>query len=221
MLVENFDEAFFSSNYWQENNAVVGTAQGRGTTWFIEHDAQSWVLKHYYRGGLIGRLLNDSYFYNGLANTRSVAEFMLLAQLNAFELPTPKAVACAVYRHGFTYQADIITSRIPNAQDLVSLLSQQTIDKSLYQKIGKTIKQFHDKGVFHHDLNIHNILIDDAEQVWVIDFDRGKLLPPHIRWQHANIERLKRSFLKEQKKISDFNFQLSAFSHLLLGYNTA
>ena len=58
--IANFSPDMLSARYWQENNAVTGTAQGRGTTWFVQHgnnaQAKQWVLRHYYRGGLIGKI---------------------------------------------------------------------------------------------------------------------------------------------------------------------
>lgn len=219
-LVDNFQPRFFSSDFWQEQNAIEGSAQGRGTTWFLKHGEQHWVLKHYYRGGLIGRVLRDTYVFTGLTKTRSVAEFNLLAHLHALGLPAPMPVACSVFQKKLSYQADLITTRIKNAQDLVGILSQDSIDQSMYKHIGSTIKRFHQQGIYHHDLNIHNILIDSNEKVWLIDFDRAKLLTPQVKWQQANIDRLKRSFVKEQNRLASFNWKEQDFSHLLLGYNT-
>ncbi len=220
-LAKDFQPNFLNSEYWQSQNAIVGTAQGRGTTWFISYNKQNWVLKHYFRGGIIGRFLNDSYFYTGLKYTRSVAEFNLLTQLNALDLPAPKPIACSVYRNGLGYQADLLTTRVENAQDLVGILSEAPLDKAMYKNIGATIKRFHQEGIYHHDLNIHNILIDDQEKVWLIDFDRAKQLTPKMSWQNANIERLKRSFHKEKGRLPSFHWQEQQFSDLLLGYNLA
>ncbi|WP_286264154.1 3-deoxy-D-manno-octulosonic acid kinase [Thalassotalea atypica] len=214
----DFQPDYFSSNYWQQRNAIIGSAQGRGTTWFISYEEQSWVLKHYYRGGLVGKVLKDGYLYTGLNQARSVAEFTLLNKLTTLNLPVPKPIACSVIRKGFYYQADLITSKIENAKDLVGILENQSIDKRLWREVGKTIQQFHHHGVYHHDLNIHNILIDSEEKVWIIDFDRGEIRKPAQQWQQANMARLKRSFLKEQKRLNNFNWQQSEFESLLLGY---
>ena len=216
----DFKPEYFLSRHWQQQDAIIGTAQGRGTTWFIKHEAQQWVLKHYYRGGLIGKILKDSYLFTGIAQTRSVAEFKLLSQLIEHKLPAPTPIACAVKRTGLCYQADLLTSRIANAKDLVAILSEQTVDKQLWQKVGKVVKRFHDHGVYHHDLNIHNILIDEQEKVWLIDFDRGKVIKPAAKWQQANIARLQRSFFKEQNRLDKFYWQKEDFDALMLGYQS-
>ena len=79
--VHDFDENMLTAEYWQQKNAITGTAQGRGTTYFIKHSDNEWVLRHYYRGGLIGRFINDSYFFTGLTKTRAAQEFSLLKTL--------------------------------------------------------------------------------------------------------------------------------------------
>ncbi|RND29619.1 3-deoxy-D-manno-octulosonic acid kinase, partial [Vibrio cholerae] len=64
--------------------------------------------------------------------------------------------------------------------------------------------------VNHTDLNIHNILIDDEEKVWIIDFDKCDVQSGHS-WKQGNLNRLKRSFDKEvvkrAVKWSEFDWQ--------------
>ncbi|WP_245961365.1 3-deoxy-D-manno-octulosonic acid kinase [Thalassotalea euphylliae] len=189
----------FDSDYWQNQNAVTGSAQGRGTTYFVKCEGHDWVLRHYYRGGLIGKLIHDSYLYTGINNTRAVKEHILLSQLEQWKLPAPRPVACRIRRSGLSYRADIISERINNAEDLYTRLLREPVTDELWQRIGKTIAAFHQKGVYHHDLNIHNILLDDKQQVWLIDFDQGEIRSGG-NWQQANMARLLRSFHKEKTK---------------------
>lgn len=218
--VKNFSEAFLDSCYWQKNNHIVGTAQGRGTTWFIEIDNKNWVLKHYYRGGLIGKFNKDSYLFSKNANTRAAKEFELLNQLCALNLPAPKPIAYRIINNGLFYKADILTERVCNAKDLISLLVKKSVSSSLWQRIGKTIKSFHDHNVYHHDLNIHNILIDDQEKVWIIDFDQGEIRSSSGSWKQENMSRLLRSFNKEKTKCNAINWQESEWALLLEGYKS-
>lgn len=50
--------------------------------------------------------------------------------------------------------------------------------------------------MWHADLNAWNILLDAHADVWLIDFDRGRLRPPAVSWQQANLARLRRSLEK-------------------------
>ncbi|GLX78395.1 3-deoxy-D-manno-octulosonic acid kinase [Thalassotalea insulae] len=216
--VKNFTPQMFEADYWQQRNAVNGTAQGRGTTYFIQHQQQQWVLRHYYRGGLIGKLIHDSYLFTGYQKTRAAQEFALLSQLAVLGLPAPKPVAYRITRSGLTYQADIISERINHAKDLVALLSEQTLAAASWRAIGHCIQRFHQQGIYHHDLNAHNILIDDQEKIWLIDFDRGEQRKPAQQWQQQNMDRLLRSFNKECLKFSQFHWQPDNWRQLMEGY---
>ncbi|WP_440875263.1 3-deoxy-D-manno-octulosonic acid kinase [Thalassotalea sp. PLHSN55] len=219
-LIEHFEPEMLSSQYWLAKQQVVGQAHGRGITYFIETAQQNqWVLRHYYRGGLIGKLINDSYFFSSLAATRAFAEFNLLTLMHDKGLPAPKPVACRVVKNGLTYQADLLSSRIENAQDLVGVLSKQSLSAEQWQNVGQVIASFHQQGIYHHDLNAHNILLDSQDKVWLIDFDRGEQRNVDIKWQQANLARLLRSFEKEHGKIANFHWQKSHWQQLMAGYN--
>ena len=224
-LITDFNAEMLSPIYWQQKDAITGSAQGRGTTWFVAYNDNNntqhdWVLRHYYRGGLIGKIIKDSYWFNGLANTRAASEFALLRHMQALKLPAPEPIAYRIIRHGLTYQADLLSGRIQHAQDLVAILSEKALADDVWHRIGATIKRFHHHGIYHHDLNSHNILLDDKEQVFLIDFDRGELRtsPVDTRWKKANMARLQRSFLKELNKLAQFYFTDENWQALMSGY---
>jgi len=223
-VVANFHPEMLSSQYWHTKGAITGSAQGRGTTWFIRYlcsakPEQHWVLRHYYRGGLIGKVINDSYWFSSQKNTRAVREFTLLGFMQTLKLPAPKPIACKVVKHGLFYQADLLSSRIEQAQDLVAILSKEVISKALWHKIGSTIKRFHEHNIYHHDLNAHNILINEQKQVFLIDFDRGEIRNENQQsWQQANMARLQRSFNKELNQLDKFYFSDKNWQFLLEGY---
>ncbi|WDE14677.1 3-deoxy-D-manno-octulosonic acid kinase [Thalassomonas haliotis] len=216
--ISDFSPDMLSEKYWLKQNAVSGSAQGRGTTWFISHQEQQWVLRHYYRGGLIGKFNKDSYWFSGQKNTRAAREFSLLLTLEQLGLPAPHPVAYRVKRQGLFYRADLLSTRIKDAEDLVAILSRESLDKSLWADIGATIRRFHDHGIYHHDLNAHNILLDRQHKVSLIDFDRGEQRAVKQSWQQANMERLLRSFRKEQNKIPGFHWQEDNWHMLQQGY---
>jgi len=223
--IENFNPEMLSSKYWQDKNAITGSAQGRGTTWFVQYNDKDcmqekhWVLRHYYRGGLIGKIINDSYWFTSQKSTRAAKEFALLAHMQTLGLPTPKPIAYCVTRHSMFYRADLLSSRIKNAQDLVAILAKHSITDEIWFAIGETIKNFHKHGIYHHDLNAHNILVDDNNKLWLIDFDQGEQRAPQQSWQQNNMKRLLRSLNKEQSKLPAFNWRENNWKTLLAGYN--
>ncbi|MFN1532457.1 MULTISPECIES: 3-deoxy-D-manno-octulosonic acid kinase [Vibrio harveyi group] len=189
----------FDAGYWQEQGKILGSASGRGTTWFVQLDSMQAALRHYRRGGLFGKLVKDQYWFSGWEQTRSAQELNLLQILIDAGVNVPRPIAGRSVKTGLTYQADLLSERIPNARDLVSILQEKPLPEVMYQKIGQEIAKMHKANVNHTDLNIHNILIDDQDKVWIIDFDKC-CQQSDGDWKQSNLDRLKRSFLKEKKK---------------------
>lgn len=209
-------ETLFDPTYWQTNEKVIGSAQGRGTTWFVQMYHLPAALRHYRRGGLFGKLVADSYWFSCLENTRSYQEFMLLDHLRAQGVNVPRPIAARVVRHGLVYQADILSEKVANARDLVAVLQAGPLDHQAYQQIGQQIAKLHHAQVNHSDLNIHNILLDSDDQVWLIDFDKCAQQAGNS-WKLVNLERLERSFNKELVKRS-IHWSHNDFQSLLTGY---
>nr|WP_319535988.1 3-deoxy-D-manno-octulosonic acid kinase [uncultured Vibrio sp.] len=216
-FVTNPSQPIFDPEYWQSVNKIVGTATGRGTTWFVQLDTMQAALRHYRRGGLLGKLVKDQYWFSGWDKTRSAEEFQLLLTLIKAGVNVPRPIAARAVKVGLTYQADLLSERIPNARDLVSILQERSLSKAMYKKIGQEIAKMHNAGVNHTDLNIHNILIDDKDKVWIIDFDKCRK-QEHGKWEKQNLERLLRSFKKEKVKCN-IKWQQKGFEELLNGYD--
>ncbi|WP_083000180.1 3-deoxy-D-manno-octulosonic acid kinase [Halomonas sp. GT] len=186
----------FHQAYWRERNLIVGEAPGRGSSFFLKaSDSEQWVLRPYRRGGLIAKLSKKRYLWLGEERTRAFRELRLTATLYDQGLPVPRPVACCIIRYGLTYEAALITVRIPGAQALASLLAAGKADDALLQRVGTMINCFHQAGLDHVDLNARNILIDHHGEPWLIDLDRCRLRPPG-KWQEDNLARLERSINK-------------------------
>jgi 3-deoxy-D-manno-octulosonic acid kinase len=169
---------------------------GRGQVWFVRGEFGEAVLRHYRRGGMVGRMVQDSYLWTGAANTRSFREFRLLADLQRRGLPVPAPLAAGYRREGLSYRADLLTARIPAAFTLAERLRQVVNDQAALESLGNTLRRFHAAGVCHADLNAHNLMIDERRRWWLIDFDRGRLRPPAQGWQQRRLQRLLRSLRK-------------------------
>lgn len=210
---------FFDGQYWRQKKALIGTSVGRGTTYFFKHNDQEFVLRHYLRGGLIGKLLTDQYLFTGSENTRAQQERKLLQHLQSLGLPAPVPVASNITKKGFHYCADLITLKIPNAIDVHHILLEKTLSEEIWQRIGQTIAQFHQHQIYHHDLNIHNIMLDDSGKVWLIDFDKCTVKTGE-EWKQQNVDRLLRSLQKEQQKSESYNYISQNWQELMAGYSS-
>src|SRR5690606_5957198 len=133
--------------------------------------------RHYRRGGIFGPWLVDRYLWLGLVRTRAVREWTLLAELYGQGLPVPRPVAVRVCRTGLCYRADIVTERIAPAESLAERLAREPLSASGWRAIGACIRRFHDAGIWHADLNAHNVLLT-ADGPHLLDFDRGRRRRP-------------------------------------------
>lgn len=231
LFIFNFDRTFenqtdfFRPNFWEKQQRILGVAKGRGITYFLKTDdlfGVNCALRHYYRGGLWGKFNKDRYRFTSLPNTRSFAEFDLLNRLYEAGLPVPKPIGARVQKGklGICYQADILTEKIENAQDLTALLQTQTLPPETWQQIGKLIRQLHDLQICHTDLNAHNILVQQCgneQKCWLLDFDKcGE--KSGESWKADNLNRLHRSFMKEVRRMK-IQFSEQNWADLTAGYN--
>lgn len=217
---------WFDAAYWEMKNAISGQAKGRFITWFINPFKQNeqknkqaiqWVLRHYYRGGMVAKISKDSFFYSGIKKTRCYLEVSLLQKMLIMKLPVPKPIAARVIKKGLFYKADLLMEKL-DATDLYSILKKRPLTKELWHEIGYVVARFHNKGIYHSDLNAHNIMLDSSNKVWLIDFDRCEQRVVESAWQIKNINRLERSFLKEKLLCSVFHFDTDCWQALKKGY---
>ncbi len=196
-VIPQADANLLDADFWGDAAHSLNARGGRGSVWRVVAPFGDAVLRHYRRGGLPGRFIRDAYLFHGQEATRGFAEFRLLAQLYALGLPVPRPLAAGFVREGLLYRADLMTARIGDAKTLAEL-GREGITEHRWHELGELLATFHQHGVFHADLNAHNIMLDASGKLWLIDFDRGQLRTPAQRWQQANLQRLKRSLDKLQ-----------------------
>lgn len=213
--VQHVDEAWFEPTHWQASSTSRQQSGGRGSVVFFDAPFGAGVLRHYRRGGLVGKLNADHYLWTGRRRTRGFREFTLLAQLHDAGLRVPAPLFARYVREGLRYRADLVTRRIPGARTLAERSLAGDVDAALAARVGRTLAGFHVRGAWHADLNAHNVVVDGAGDVWLLDFDRGRMRPPAMPWQQANLERLHRSLAKigAIKRLEGFD---SRFWHPLL-----
>ena len=190
------DDAWFDPEHWRAQGRLIDHARGgRGSVAFVETPAGACALRHYHRGGMVAPLLGDRYLWQGRERTRGFAEFRLLAELRALDLPVPAPVAARYLRNGVHYTADLITRRIEHVRTLAECMHSKRLNAKLAAQVGALIARFHTARVDHADLNAHNVLVG-AEGLWLVDFDRGRIRRSRGEWRLGNLKRFKRSLLK-------------------------
>jgi 3-deoxy-D-manno-octulosonic acid kinase len=204
----------FSAQSWERSGKLVGQAPGRGSALFLETDFGPAVLRHYLRGGQAARFSRDRYLYTGLEHSRPIAEFQLLAGLFKKGLPVPRPLAAQCVRNGLFYTGDLMTRRLADVIPLADLPENQQSDPAMWLAVGACIRQFHEHGVVHADLNARNILVDGKNAVFLIDFDRARIRAGAHRLFAMNLKRLQRSL----RKFRQAGVLETAWQQLLMGY---
>ena len=189
------DHDWFDPDHWRRHGMLQAQRGGRGGVAVIDTPAGECVLRHYRRGGAVAALMGDRYLWTGAARTRCFAEFRLMQAMVLLQLPVPVPVAVRYRRRGFWYSADLITRRVAHAVTLAERMAVDQVSEELAEEVGSLIARFHRQGVWHADLNAHNVLIA-PDGVYLIDFDRGRLRRDAAGWRLANLQRLRRSLIK-------------------------
>jgi 3-deoxy-D-manno-octulosonic acid kinase len=199
---------WFEVDAWRQRAALLGEGGGRGRVAFVrsplpaaDDRSGQWVLRDYRRGGMVRHLVGAHYLFTGAQRTRVFREVELLHALHQHGFPVPCPVAGRFVRTGPWYAAALITERLVGAEPLSRRLAdgKGALPLAQWRAIGATLRRFHEAGVWHADLNAHNILLDDAGRCFLIDFDRGRWsarAPLAQRLRQRNLERLARSLRK-------------------------
>ena len=195
------------------NDDVGKLSVGReGVTVFKHHEAEL-VLRHYRRGGMMRHVVKERYCWQGLEKTRAFGELDVLQRLYGSNVDVCQPFAARVQRSGLVYKASLITHLVPAATPLSAALANRPLSTAVWQNVGQAIHAMHAKGVFHADLNAHNILLANNKVV-LIDFDKArdkntlsKLSAQEAdSWQEANLGRLLRS-LDKLKRLNNIYFE--------------
>ncbi|MDJ0758754.1 MAG: 3-deoxy-D-manno-octulosonic acid kinase [Woeseiaceae bacterium] len=217
--INQISDEQFTVGGWRHAEPVTGRLRsaGRGTTNFVGNVPRQFVLRHFVRGGLIGRIAHDRYLFTGEDGTRSFAEWRLLDKLASNGLRVPRPAAARYQRSGPFYRADIITICIPNVEPLSMHIADVDRDHDFWASVGAAIAEFHNLGVLHADMNAYNLQIDTDGDLWMLDFDKGRLAAPGA-WKQQTLARLHRSLDKIKLMDPSVYFDDSDWNALLDGY---
>ncbi len=218
-IFDQVSEDLFRARGWQDTSPVAGVLRsaGRGNTLIVDDGKQEYVLRKFRRGGLIGRIIKDTYFWTGEDETRSFAEWRLLRKLAAKGLNVPTPAAASYRRTAMFYTADLLTVRIPGIRSLAERLIASAGSKAFWQDLGGAICRFHKANAYHADMNAYNVQLDQNDALWLLDFDRGKLSAEGT-WKQETLSRLHRSLKKVKTLSPQLNFAATDWDHFLEGY---
>ncbi len=156
----------------QQTGSNLEVLGGRANIQFAEITGIGPVaIKHYARGGLLGRFIAHHYLRVGAS--RSQREFQLLNMASELEIRVPEPIAY-VYTRGLAYRAWLITRRIMNYRSLASIDCESDQQfPAIMNELATQVEKLIQNKIFHIDLHPGNVLIDSSEAVFLIDFDKA------------------------------------------------
>jgi 3-deoxy-D-manno-octulosonic acid kinase len=193
-------ETFMAAN----GSHKTSSFQGREPLQTVNlNNGESALLRAYRHGGLFRALTRRVFF---TWPPRPFRELTITEEIRRRGIATVEVYgACVVPLGGPFYQGWLLTKELKHAQDLWAAFQSGLIRRTgvelVLAVVARTLKILHREGVYHHDLNLKNILVrseSEGIKVYIIDFDRAKLilgsLP--IELAHQNLNRLRRSIWK-------------------------
>ncbi len=215
-LGESADASWFEPAHWHGVGGVERETSGRGAVLIVPHGAETWVVRHYRRGGFVARFIEDHYLWLGDERSRSFREWRLLRRLHDAGFPVPNPIAAHVCRKGALYTADIITTYLPDTRKLSAFIAERDVPRDCWRRIGRMVRAVHAHGVDHPDLTAHNVLLDARGELFLVDFDNAHVRLPG-RWQQLGVERLQRSLRKVALETGT-EFDAAAWAEVEAGY---
>jgi 3-deoxy-D-manno-octulosonic acid kinase len=155
-------------------HAVDSPLGGRNSVTIAQlEEIGSVVIKHYTRGGIIRHIVKRSYIKWG--KTRSQLEYETLRKVGSLGVNVPEPVAYA-YQGGLFYRAWLVTREITQQKTLAEL---SRIDEGktriAMKEVVMQVTTLINNNIHHADLHPGNVLVENADRVFILDFDKSSL----------------------------------------------
>lgn len=160
---------FFESR----DRAAVQPLNGRGNVVFGELSSIGRVVvKRYLRGGVLRHLVRTKYFRCGA--TRGESEFRLLERARELGVNAPEPLFFA--DKGWPlYDAWLVTREIQGKINFADLCKgHEEKAMSYIKEFVRQLSLLIESKVFHVDLHPGNVVIDQSDKVFILDFDKTK-----------------------------------------------
>ncbi|MDD7473183.1 MAG: lipopolysaccharide kinase InaA family protein [Bdellovibrionota bacterium] len=154
------------------------------------------VVKHYRRGGVL-HFINKHYYLSTFTASRAKREFEFLELVKRKGVNAPTPIAYAI-KGGFVYRNWLATKEIENTFDLCFLKENDFIKIEKYTKeLARQIKILIKNKIFHVDLHPGNVIVDENENLYILDFDKARFFKGSynelrdkyiLRWRRAVIK---------------------------------
>jgi 3-deoxy-D-manno-octulosonic acid kinase len=179
-------------------SAVEAGAGNRQSAHRLELDGLELFARRGRRGGMIASILSDIYL--GMT-PRPLNELAVTVEAMRRGIPVAEPMGAMVEWIGPALYRGFFLTRAVRGMTLwefVKTDDDPTVRHHVLEQARAAIETMHNKGLFHGDLNLHNLLVTQARDsftVVIIDLDKSRLFdaPVSAAMRHANTARLIRS----------------------------
>lgn len=191
---------------------IPADAKGRGQLICFSYPAGLGLIRTYQRGGFVRHIVKGG----GFLRNRALEELEIHARLWKIGLPVPEPLGACWEKRGGWYRCSIATRQLDLAQNLLEYLQNPSPEGAILRDCGKIIRQMHDIGVWHADLQLRNIIVA-SRRAYLIDFDRAVESAEVSRANRArNLLRLRRSFEKNHVDLGHFKTIRDGYGPLVI-----
>ncbi len=130
------------------------------------------TIKKYFRGGLIRYINRQTHVRRG--PTRPQAEFDLLNRVREIGVNAPEPVAYVTEGERL-YHGWLVTRKIVNSRSLAELCGLDPLKaKAATRALVHQVLVLMDNHILHTDLHPGNVLVDQNETAYILDFDKTR-----------------------------------------------
>jgi hypothetical protein len=153
------------------------------------------------RGGMVASILSDVYL--GMA-PRPLTELTVTIEARRRGIPVAEPMGAMIERLVLAvYRGFFLTRAVPGMTlwEFVKTDDDPTVREHVLEQARAAIDTMHSNGLFHADLNLHNLLVTQVRErftVIILDLDKARLFdaPLSASMRRANAARLMRSARK-------------------------
>lgn len=182
---------------------------GRGAVPSVPIDGkpqEKMLIRKYLRGGFLRFFNRDIYF----GQQRPFKEILITVEASLKGIPTPDMLAAVSIKvSGPFFRGYLVSKELSACSDLPAYLTTLagakkksfSLEKqSVIKRTAEIIRLMHDKGFYHADLNLKNILVDTADphNIYLIDWDKSRFAGERLDLpeRRSNVLRFCRSMVK-------------------------
>lgn len=155
------------------------------------------VVKSYSRGGALRKVLQFQFFRSGRSRPEREQEMLRFLHAKGISVPSPVA---AMTKGTVLYRAWLVMRAIEPHRTLAQIaLEDEDLLLAVMPQVCDALQKLLELRIFHVDLHPGNVLVDDQNKIFVIDFDHASFYHgPRRELRDRYLQRWRRAVIKHE-----------------------